>query len=213
MAVFSSDDDKLKSLVEGLNNYYDKTRTGKATGIDYSKATNLLRDHYDQGLVPAEMKMDIAKRLKYYAQNAGRSLTNDAPSVLNKIKSEGGFMSKLGGSGGFAKLMPILGLGAAGLGALGVMKKAHAGDYTGAGLDAAQMVDPTGISGMVGDIKKRMDDPTYAKEAAKEDKLKAVPVGMDLEQQAIDSTEDDDQSKKNPKNNGYKSLTQRLLGM
>jgi malic enzyme len=104
--------------------------------------------------------------------------------------------------------MPLLGMGAAGLGISSILSKAHAGDLSGAGLDAAEMVDPTGIAGMANEAKKRLDNPEYAKEQAKEDRLNAMPVGMDLEAKAIADTEEPEEKPKK-----FKSLTDRLFGI
>jgi hypothetical protein len=57
MSGFSSNDDKLKGLMEHLNGYFEKTRNGKATGMDYNAATNFLREHYDNVLFHRMLKM------------------------------------------------------------------------------------------------------------------------------------------------------------
>lgn len=72
---------------------------------------------------------------------------NTLSDVVNQIKQKGGMvetaapraeelsapiLGKLLGQGGFAKLMPMLGLGAAGLAAHDIYKKAKAGDTQGA---------------------------------------------------------------------------------
>jgi hypothetical protein len=87
-----------------------------------------------------------------------------------------------------AHIIPLAGAGLIGLGA---MNKAQAGDLTGAGLDAASIIDPTGISSAASEINERLRNPEYAREQKKEDYLKALPMGLDIEQQAIDSTEED----------------------
>jgi hypothetical protein len=138
MSVFSTDEDNLKGLVETLNGYYDKTRTGKSTGLDYQQATNALRESYDKSHLGQEAKTDIAKKLKYYAQNAGRSLTNDGPSVIGAIKESGGFAKKLGQSG-FAKLLPMLGMGAVAAGVATIANKVKDGNFGEAASDAADM--------------------------------------------------------------------------
>lgn len=82
-------------------------------------------------------------------------------------------------------------LAGAGLALAASINDAKAGDYLGAGLHAASAIDPTGLSGVASDINQRLKDPEYAKEAAKQDRLNALPPGLDLEQQVIDSTEED----------------------
>ncbi len=101
---------------------------------------------------------------------------------------------------------PVLKALAAGAIGLSATNKAMAGDTLGAGFDAASIVDPTGLAGMASDINQRMKDPEYAKEASKQDRINALPPGLDLEQQAIDSTEDDQI------NNQKRSILQKLRG-
>lgn len=84
-------------------------------------------------------------------------------------------------------ILPGLGLGAA---ALGTMDKAQAGDIPGAALTAASAVDPTGIAGAVNTVRDRMQmQPEDAAEATRQDRLSALPIGLDLEESAIQDNE------------------------
>ncbi len=60
------------------------------------------------------------------AQDVGKNVNEEAGSLLHN-------------QGGFSKVLPALGLGAAALGALGIANKVQAGEYGQAGLDTADL--------------------------------------------------------------------------
>lgn len=66
----------------------------------------------------------------------GGALT-DAEGIGKNVNEEAG--SLLHNQGGFSKVLPALGLGAAALGALGIANKVQAGEYGQAGLDTADL--------------------------------------------------------------------------
>jgi hypothetical protein len=105
---------------------------------------------------------------------------------------------KLKSAGMIGPVLKALTAGAVGLGAT---NKAMAGDNLGAVLDAASIVDPTGIAGAASDIKNRLSDKNYAEEAKKQDYLNALPIGIADEEQAIQD------------NNKYSGIIKKIKGM
>ncbi len=77
-------------------------------------------------------------------------------------------------------LLPGLGIGAT---ALSTMDKAQAGDIPGAALAAGSIIDPTGLINAAGTIRERLKmSPEEAENANKEDRLQALPIGLDIEE-------------------------------
>ena len=104
---------------------------------------------------------------------------------------EGGFFEKEA----LQKLLSggKLGLGALGAGALalGAGQKAMAGDIPGGLMDAGAMIDPTGIAGAASTIRDRLKlNPDDAAQATTQDRLSALPIGLDTEDSAIQQNED-----------------------
>jgi hypothetical protein len=128
------------------------------------------------------------------AQANGVGLAN-AEKVLNKhhvfdsIFEREGLQRLLSGKK-LGALLPIAGALGIGAAALGTMDKAQAGDIPGAALTAASAVDPTGIAGAVNTVRDRMQmQPEDAAEATRQDRLSALPIGLDLEESAIQDNE------------------------
>lgn len=91
-------------------------------------------------------------------------------------------------------MLPALATGAA---LLGASERANAGDYSGAALEGAGLVDPTGLAQAAKRIKDRLAmSPEESKQAKKEDYRQALPIGLDIEQQAIDQAEEPDRFQK-----------------
>lgn len=94
-------------------------------------------------------------------------------------------------SGKIKSVAALLGPAAIGMGALGATQDAMAGDMTGAALKGASVIDPTGITSAASTIKERLEmSPEDAKVASAQDRLSALPVGLDIEQSAIDQADD-----------------------
>lgn len=161
----------------------------------------------------ADQMSDTLIRQKPTGQTARalEEMGNRGEAFLDHLKDAGynmerkrGYMQKMSDGVPFEKLMKMvkpgaktllsaLPLAAAGLGAYGVGQKAMAGDIPGAALEAGSMVDPTGLSSAASQVKERLQHPEMAKENAKEDFLRALPVGLDLEESAIQqNTETED---------------------
>ena len=101
------------------------------------------------------------------------------------------------GAGVVGPILKALTAGAVGLGA---SNKAMAGDKLGASLDVASLIDPTGLASTASDIKSRLSDKEYAKEAQEQDYLSALPIGLADEEQAIMN------------NDKYKDLLNKIKG-
>jgi hypothetical protein len=114
--------------------------------------------------------------------------------------------SLLRNKAGFSKLLPMLGMAALAPVALGAVKKAQGGDIPGAALDVGTAIDPTGLVNAAGQVKERLQHPEMQKEYAKQDYLRALPPGLDLEESAIQQNEE------RPDNSNFQRLKNKLAG-
>jgi hypothetical protein len=89
------------------------------------------------------------EKLEPVAKDFGKVVLKDAPKSAEALKL-------LKGSGGFAHLMPQVGLGALAAGSLGVAKKLQDQDFGGAAVEAADagsyLVPGLGEARMLGDV-------------------------------------------------------------
>ena len=93
----------------------------------------------------------------------------------------------------FTRLRSLLGPVSAGIGAYSALKS---GDALAAGLEAASLVDPTGISDAAAEVNRRLKmSPEERKETSKEDFYSAMPLDIQNEQRLLDSLQDQNSTK------------------
>lgn len=81
----------------------------------------------------------IPPKTNGFASRLANEVSDDISKVGKATTEEGGFLKNLKGNKGFGRVLPALGMGAAGLAALSIGSKAFAGDFGGAGLEAADL--------------------------------------------------------------------------
>ena len=152
-----------KELMTHLADYSSKVGSGGAKTADFMEVKNMGRAPIDVlpekilekggSVLPAEGMTSrfsgTMGKLEKPAQDFGKVVLKDAPKSAEALKL-------LKGSGGFAHLMPQVGLGALAAGSLGVAKKLQDQDFGGAAVEAADagsyLVPGLGEARMLGDV-------------------------------------------------------------
>jgi hypothetical protein len=146
--------DALQKL---MAEYAAKIKSGAATVKDFSDMKNAIRATYDAGNLDKEAMTEMGKKATFAFKNkdASRGLADLAEKVIEKggtvtrniNKIEEGYKPVLGKVFQSAKdagkkvrsFAPLLGMLGAGAAAMGVGEKAMAGDFRGAGMEAADL--------------------------------------------------------------------------
>lgn len=171
----------------------EQGRTGiiKGTPLNDPKMSLSMEDLKNQGKVsnhyntikttPSDtigINPEVRNKSKFL--NLDTKLTGVADSIddlsdASKIaKEEGGFLKNLKGNKGFGKVLPALGMGAAGLAALSIGNKAMAGDFGGAGLEATDLA--TDYIPGVGTAKMALNPSELGNAELPEDEMEARNV-------------------------------------
>jgi hypothetical protein len=90
------------------------------------------------GITPAVVNKSPVNKSRFFNldKRMGQGIADGAEDVAEVVQKEAPLLKN---SKGFAKLLPMLGLGAAGLGALSIANKVQAGELGSAGLEAADI--------------------------------------------------------------------------
>jgi hypothetical protein len=175
---------KREELLQFLSDYAKKVNTGEASTKDFTDIKNKIRQSYDAGHLDKETMAELGKKASHNFKNMGK--TPELQKLVPKILEKGGTVGKLDkaipeSTGGvfktageaakkagrglksFAPLLGMLGkalpIAGAGAAAMGLGNKAMAGDFAGAGLDAADLAadvalsptNPVGIAKTIGE--------------------------------------------------------------
>lgn len=148
-------------LLKHLSDYAKKVSTGVADTTHFSDIKNKIRQAYDAGNLDKETMSELGKKASFNFKNMGKAV--DLQDMTSKIMEKGGQVGKLeeafqpsigkvfrsageAASAGAKKagrglksFGPLLGMLGAGAAAAGIGNKAMAGDFQGAGVDAADL--------------------------------------------------------------------------
>ena len=128
--------------------------------------------HYKEIYEPAELIREA------------RDLPQDEKAIKEVIKQSKKAMLK---PSMFTRLRSLLGPIAAGTGLYSALKS---GDVSAAALNAASLVDPTGISDAALEVKNRLNmSPEEQEKISKEDRYSAMPMDLANEQRMLDELE------------------------